>query len=216
MLSPMRQNVSKRTLLVLGATGRTGRHVVARGAGAGHAVVALVRREGTFAPARGVREVAWTGVSDGVALTAALDGVDVVISALGGAETGVTTVCTEAMRTLLPAMTAAGVPRLIAVSAHGVGQTHDRSLYARAVWARVGEKMTDKESMEPLIASSRLDWTIVRPPMLRDGPATGAYRTGEDLPIRLWHFIGRADLADFLVREAEEPQYVRRYPRIRR
>ncbi|WP_191906695.1 NAD(P)-dependent oxidoreductase [Microbacterium lushaniae] len=212
----MRQNVSKRTILLLGATGRTGRHVVARGGGAGHAVVALVRREGTFAPESGVREVAWTGVSDGAGLRDALEGVDVVISALGGSATGVTTVCTDAMRTLVPAMTAAGVPRLIAVSAHGARETHDRSLYARAVWSRVGEKMADKESMEPLIAASRLDWTIVRPPMLRDGPATGAYRTGEDLPIRLWHFIGRADLADFLVREAEEPHYVRRYPRIRR
>ncbi|WP_167758080.1 NAD(P)H-binding protein [Microbacterium sp. dk485] len=212
----MRHNVSKRRVLVLGATGRTGRHVAARAARAGHAVIALVRREGSFSPERGVREVAWAGASDTAGLSAALEGVDVVISALGGSETGVTTVCTDAMHTLVPTMTAAAVPRLIVVSAHGARESHDRSLYARAVWSRVGEKMADKETMEPLIAASGLEWTIVRPPMLRDSPATGRYRTGEDLPIRLWHFIGRADLADFLVREAEEPQYVRRYPRIRR
>ena len=76
--------------------------------------------------------------------------------------------------------------------------------------------MLDKETMEPHIVDSSLDWTIVRPPMLRDSPATGTYRVGDDLPIRLWHSIGRADLAGFLVREAESPRFVRRYPRIHR
>lgn len=212
----MRQDVSKKVIAVLGATGRTGRHVVARARREGAEVVAFVRRSGTLAPESGVREVAWTDVTDGSTLTAALGGVDVVISALGGAEKGPTTVCTDAMRALVPAMTAAGAPRLIAVSAHGVRESRDRSLYSRAVWSRVGERMTDKESMEPVITASDLDWTIVRPPMLTDARATGAYRTGEDLPIRLWHSIGRADLADFLVREATDARYLHRYPRLRR
>jgi putative NADH-flavin reductase len=179
-------------------------------------VVALVRRKGSFAPSEGVREVVWADVADGKALAAALLGVDAVISAIGGAEKGPTTVCTDAMSTLVPAMGEARVSRLIAVSAYGVRETHDRSLYSRAVWSRVGERMKDKESMEAVIIASDLDWTIVRPPMLRETPATGSYRIGEGLPIRLWHAIGRADLADFLVREAAEAQFVRRYPRIRR
>lgn len=212
----MRQNVSKQRFAVLGATGRTGRHVVARARQGGHEVVALVRRAGSFAPDTGMREVVWVDMDDGATLTAALDGVDAVISAVGGAVKGPTTVCTEAMRALVPAMTVAGVRRLVAVSAHGVRETHDRSLYSRAVWSQVAERMKDKESMEPVITASDLDWTIVRPPMLRDAPATGSYRAGEDLPIRLWHSIGRADLADFLVREATDARFVHRYPRVRR
>jgi putative NADH-flavin reductase len=160
--------------------------------------------------------VVWTDLSDGDTLTAALQDVDVVISALGGAKKGPTTVCTDVIRTLVPAMTRAGCGRLIAVSAHGVLETHDRSLYSRAVWSGVGEKMKDKETMEPPIVASDLDWTIVRPPMLSNTAATGKYRTGVDLPIRLWHSIGRADLADFLVREAQDAAYSRRYPRIHR
>lgn len=169
-----------------------------------------------MSPVIGLREVVWPDVSDIPALTAGLRGVDAVISALGGADKGSTSVCTDAVRSLIPAMGAAGVERLIVVSAHGVLETHDRSLYSTAVWAGVGEKMKDKEAMEPLISSSGLVWTIVRPPALKDTPATGAYRVGDQLPIRLWHSIGRADLADFLVREAETPDFVRRYPRIHR
>lgn len=212
----MRQTVSKLSIAVLGATGGTGRHVVAAARDAGHEVTAVVRGPGRFEPASGVREAVWSDLDDRAALIGALEGTDAVISVLGGAEKGPTTVCTDAMRAAVPAMKAAGVTRLIAVSAHGVLETRDRSLYSLAVWAAVPERMKDKESMEPLIVDSSLDWTIVRPPALKDSPATGHYEVGEDLPIRLWHSIGRADLAAFLVREAEQRAFVRRCPRIHR
>jgi putative NADH-flavin reductase len=204
------------TIAVMGATGATGRHVVANVLQRGHEVVALVRRADSFEPAERLREAVWPDVAHGAHLADSLHGVDVVISALGGADKGPTSVCTDAMRTALPAMSAAGVGRLIAVSAHGVLDTRDRSLYSLATWMAVGERLKDKETMEPLIVSSGLDWTIVRPPMLRDSPATGRYETGDGLAIKLWHSIGRADLAHFLVREAEDAAFVRRYPRIHR
>lgn len=200
----------------MGATGRTGRQVVTSGLAAGHDVVALVRRPRSFPVRSGLREIVWSDVADEPALAAGLEGADVVISALGGAEKGPTTVCTDAVRAAVPAMAAAGVTRLIAVSAHGVLESRDRSLYSTAVWCGVKEKLLDKQTMELLVVSSSLDWTLVRPPTLTDAAATGTYRVGDDLPIRLWHSIGRADLADFLVREAEAPRFVRRHPRIHR
>jgi putative NADH-flavin reductase len=212
----MRQNVSRKSFAVLGASGATGRHVVEEALRRGHDVVALVRRAGSFDPAPHLREAVWTDVADVASLTTAIHGVDAVISALGGAGKGPTTVCTDAIRSLLPAMVGGRVRRLIAVSAHGVLETHDRSLYSKAVWAGVGVKMKDKEAMEPLIVASDLEWTIVRPPALKDTPATARYVTGDQLPIRLWHSIGRADLGHFLVREAENGDFVRRYPRIHR
>jgi putative NADH-flavin reductase len=158
--------------------------------------------------------VTWPEITDISALTRALPGTSVVISTLGGADKGPTTVCTEGIRSAITAMRAAGVARLIALSAHGVLETHDKSLYSLAVWANVAERMRDKETMEPLITASGLNWTIVRPPKLSDHDAIGKYRAGIDLPIRLWSSIGRADLAAFLVDEAETPRYVHAYPRI--
>lgn len=204
------------TVAVLGATGATGRHVVSTALQRGHHVVALVRRAGTFAPREGLDEVTWPEVTDVPALTRALPGTSVVISALGGADEGPTTVCTEGIRSAVTAMKATGVARLIAVSAHGVLETHDKSLYSLAVWGNVAERMRDKETMEPLITASGLNWTIVRPPKLSDHAEIGKYRAGTDLRIRLWSSIGRADLAAFLLDEAETPQYAHACPRITR
>ncbi|MGW6930989.1 NAD(P)-dependent oxidoreductase [Lentzea sp. NPDC054927] len=211
----MRQSVSQMRVVVLGATGATGRHVVSAALRRGHHVVALVRAE-KFAPAEGLDEVIWPGVADVPALTRALRGADVVISALGGAQSEPTTVCTDGIRSAITAMNTVGVDRLIAVSAHGVLETHDKSLYSLAVWANVAERMRDKETMERLITASGLKWTIVRPPKLSDHEAIGKYRTGTDLPIRLWSSIGRADLAAFLLDEAETPRYTHACPRITR
>ncbi|MGW5723680.1 NAD(P)-dependent oxidoreductase [Amycolatopsis sp. NPDC003865] len=204
------------TVAVLGATGATGRHVVSAALRHGHRVVALVRRAGTFAPGERLDEVIWPDVTDVAALTRALPGTSAVISALGGAGQGPTTVCTDGMRSAVTAMKATGVARLIAVSAHGVLDTHDKSLYSQAVWANVAERMRDKETMEPLITASGLNWTIARPPKLSDHGETGKYKVGTDLRIRLWSSIGRADLAAFLVDEAETPKYTHACPRITR
>jgi uncharacterized protein YbjT (DUF2867 family) len=123
-------------------------------------------------------------------------------------------VCTDGIRATLRAMGETGVRRLVVVSAHGAAESRDRSPYSLAVWASVGHKMRDKESMEELIRASDTEWTIVRPPALKDTAPTGRYRTGTDLRIRLTSSVSRADLADFLVSEALAPGYVHRAPRI--
>lgn len=212
----MRHSDSKLRIAVLGATGATGRHVVATALQRGHQVRALTRRPRSFSAVPGLTQVVWTDLADQATLGSALTGADLVISALGGATTGPTTVCTDAVRSLVPAMNRAAVNRLIVLSAHGVAETHGRSLYALAVWARVADRMRDKESMEAVLTASDLDWTIVRPSALSNKKAVGRYQVAVDLPIRLWSSIGRADLAGFLVHEAEQPRFLRALPRIAR
>ena len=111
-------------------------------------------------------------------------------------------------------MMSQGVRRLLAVSAHGAADSHDHSLYVLAVWAMLAPKMRDKEGMEALIRAVGLDWTIVRPPALTNGPHTGTYRAGTDLKVRLTSKVSRADLADFLLREAAAGAFIRQAPRI--
>ena len=101
----MRQDVSKMRIAVLGATGGTGRHVVATALARGHDVVAVVRQAGVIDPVPGLREVLWADLDDSSALLDAFQGVDAVISALGGAAKGPTTVCTDGVRSAITAMT---------------------------------------------------------------------------------------------------------------
>lgn len=201
---------------VLGSTGATGRHVVATALDRGHEVTALVRRPQSFVATTRLRELAWRDVGDVDALAAAFEVCDVVISALGGAPKGPTNVCTDGIRSVVAAMSRVRMARLLVVSAYGVADGRDGSLYSRAAWAFVAERMRDKERMEALVTGSGLDWTIVRPPALDDRRASGGYRVGVDLPIRLWSAVSRADLAAFLLDEAEAPRFVRCFPRIAR
>ena len=76
-------------------------------------------------------------------------------------------------------------------------------------------EIADHEVKESLIRSSRLDWTIVRPPKLTNGAATGDYRSGDE--ISTWKpvpMLSRSDVAQFVLQELVEPRYVRRAPRL--
>ena len=201
-------------IVVFGATGGTGQEAVAQALAAGHQVTAVARRSGALHQRPDLQIVVVPDLNSPDLVDRAVSEHDVVISALGTNAKGPVSVCTDGIRSIVGAMSRSGVRRLIAVSAYGAADTHDGSLYSLVVWATLADKMRDKEAMERLIQASAVDWTIVRPPALRDRPHTGRYRTGTDLKIRLTSAIPRADLADFLLREATTPSYVHRFPRI--
>jgi putative NADH-flavin reductase len=201
-------------IVVFGATGGTGQEAVAQALDAGHRVTAVVRRSGTLQEMPDLQIVVVPDLDRPDLVDRAVSDHDAVISAVGTNAKGPVSVCTDGIRSIIGAMSRCGVRRLIAVSAYGAADTHNRSLYSLVLWATLADKMRDKEAMERLIQASALDWTIVRPPALRDKPHTGRYRTGTDLKIRLTSAIPRADLADFLLREATTPSYVHQFPRI--
>jgi uncharacterized protein YbjT (DUF2867 family) len=70
----------------------------------------------------------------------------------------------------------------------------------------------DKDVQEWIIWSSGLDWTIVRPGLLTNGPATGRYRV-LTMP-QEWRvgLISRADVADFLVQQVDDRALIGKAP----
>lgn len=185
-------------IAVLGATGRTGRLVVEEARRRGHHVVAVVRdpaRLGDLAP----DGVATADGLDAGAVTAALAGVDAVVSALGpvaGSAPGVQGDLTEV---LVRAAREAGVRRVVVVTASGwvVDGDDPVSRYlAKPVLARVLRDVNAGFARaEPVVRASGLDWTIVRPPRLLDGPARGRYHERRDGNVRWRWSMRRADLA---------------------
>jgi putative NADH-flavin reductase len=71
----------------------------------------------------------------------------------------------------------------------------------------------NKTLMEEIIAQSQLKWEMVRPGMLSDGPLTQQYKVLPGLfkGIKVGK-ISRADVADFLLEEAENPTMIYQYP----
>jgi putative NADH-flavin reductase len=199
----------KRNIVVIGSTGRTGRLVLQEGSRRGDSMTAFTRRPNRLAGVHGLQSVV-TG--DGRRLEDmrhAVRGQDAVISIVSSEGRGPTTVMSDVTRAELDAMREAGVRRLVSVSVSAIEGRRPWILINLVRWL-LRKPYADFARMELLIRSSPVDWTIVRPPYLSNGPKTGRVRTqigGEDLrhgPYR----ISRADLAATLVDLAEDSQHV--------
>ena len=149
----------------------------------------------------------------------ALVGVDAVIQTLGVSPApelifSGTRLFSAATRVLVNAMEASGVRRLICVTGFGAGDSRGRGrlLYDAALCLFLGRVYADKDVQERIIRRSRLDWTIVRPTILTNGPPTEAYRVLVDPRDWTSGFISRADVADFLVKQIDDASLLRQTP----
>lgn len=151
--------------------------------------------------------------TDPVAVGRALPGHDAVVSTLGRRATlRSANLMERAMRAIAPAMASAGVRRLVVMSALGVGDSLRAAPLILRLMYRVllRDIFADKKAAEDYLRGTGLEWTLVYPVQLTDGPRTSRYRVGERLELRGIPTISRADVADFIVRELHAPQYVRR------
>ncbi|MGV9902433.1 NAD(P)-dependent oxidoreductase [Streptomyces sp. NPDC003388] len=202
-------------IAVFGANGPTGRHLTDQALATGHEVVAVTRRPGSLAERPGLT-VAVADATDQAAVTAALDGTDAVLSALGARFSRDTITTYSASATAITgAMARHGVKRLLAVSS-SIADPHWRPTGAHffnlvldpLVNRRLGRTLhEDMRRMETLIRRTDLDWTLVRPSGLFDHPTVTAYRTAETSADG--GFTARPDLAASMLRELEERRYVR-------
>lgn len=140
----------------------------------------------------------------------ALDGIDVVVQALGIAPSldfvlKPVTLFSEATRVLLPAMNTAGVKKLVAVTGFGAGDSHTAiDIFQRLPFKLIFKNAYDDKSIqEDLITKSDLDWLIVRPGVLTNGPATQIYKVLSKPTEWRNGIVARADVADFIVKRIE-------------
>ena len=157
-------------------------------------------------------------VKDYASVERAMAGQDAVLSALG-----VSTplkrdpIVIDGVRNIVKAMEKTNVKRLVYLSFLGVKESReDAGFLMNHIVARiVHNEITDHEEKERLITSSRLAWTIVRPPKLTNGPLTNTYRNGEDIkPKSFIPTLSRADVADFMLRQLADNAFVRKAARV--
>ena len=201
-------------ILVLGATGGTGQHIVAQALALSHDVTALARDPSRLRVGGGSLRIVKGSIGEtaGV-LDGAVAGQDAVISALGrGNALKSNGLIAGSIPTIIAAMEKHGVRRLVFMSAFGVGETRRGApLLPRIFYAVfLGDLFADKEAGETILRRSSLDWTLVHPTMLTDGPRTSAYRAGERLELSGMPRISRADVADFVLKQLNDPTYVRK------
>ena len=209
-----RTPVGPTRVLVIGATGGTGRELVQQALAQGHQVTAFVRNPAKLQIEHANLRVAKGDVLDYATVESAMRGQDAVLSALGHKRfLYPNKIQSDGMRNILRAMKECDVPRLICETALGIGSSVGRLGLPHTFFIMpliLGFYMWDKLRQEELIiASSDLDWVIVRPGALTNGAATGSYRHGLDVGSYLWPVtISRADVADFMLKQLTDDTYL--------
>ena len=206
------------TLLVIGATQGIGREVVDMAVDHGHQVRAFAR--GAASIPEGPRLEPWPGdATDPADLRPAMQGVDGVIMSLGLPKSlsfvfRPTRLFSSATEALLPVMEAAKVKRLLVVTGFGAGKSREQisALERLPFHAVFGRAYADKSRQEALIEASGLDWTIVRPGVLTNGPETGVYQVLEEPGSWRNGVIARKEVARFLLTAFEMRSHVREAP----
>jgi uncharacterized protein YbjT (DUF2867 family) len=194
-------------LVILGATGGTGRLVVEQALAAGHAVTALVRSPEKLTIRNSSLRVIAGKATDAGDVARAFEGADAVISTLGG--TG--SVIADSTRAILEAAHKTGVERVVVLSSFFVERDRLGAVSRLLTGIAAGSKIKDKSAGEQLLRQSDLDWTIGYASPLTDGPATGFVEVPvEGTKRRIWDRISRSDVAAWLVQAATSPQYSRR------
>jgi putative NADH-flavin reductase len=191
-------------ITVIGATGGTGRELITQALGHGHDVVGYSRSADNL----GIDHERLTTVSGDVAsgqrLDEAIRGSTAVLMAVGAPPGRDIHVYSDGAHHVIATMREFAVDRLVAVTAAGVGVANDSniSLWYRLIFMRYVLKSVyaDMERMEDEIMLSDVNWTIVRPAALTDGPLTGEYRVAEGRSLPDARQISRADVAAFMLK----------------
>jgi putative NADH-flavin reductase len=185
-----------------------------RALSAGHQVTVLVRNPSKLQRQSGLRIIEGDA-RQASAVADAVQGADVVISALGSGNDTVTLFGRNAMAV----MERTGVRRIVSLVGASVVVPGDRpsaSMSMLRLITRVfgGTMLKDGETHARELAASHLDYTLVRPPRLTDGAASERIQHARTLTLGPTSSISRADLAAFLLEVAVEGRYIRAAPMV--
>jgi putative NADH-flavin reductase len=87
---------------------------------------------------------------------------------------------------------------------------YDTELHRSYFWSerRLPTVAADRRAQEEVVRSSGLDWILVKPPRLTDGPRIGLIQVGADVRLGIISKISRSDLADIIVGEIEQSRFI--------
>jgi len=207
-------------ILVLGATGATGRLIVSQSVVRGYDVTVLVRSAEKARDLKGAKLII-ADARDETSLREALRGRDAVVSALGTPASPFleVTLLSTATRLLVSAMKAEQVSRLVCITGMGAGDSagHGGLIADNVIFPLLLKKVyADKDRQEAIVRDSGLDWVLVRPSILNNKPGRGSVRALTDLSGFHGGSIAREDVAKFVLDQVRADTWLHRSPLITR
>lgn len=211
----------KKSIALFGATGPTGKHIIEEALKQGYHLTVYARDEKKLASFAGRIEIVVGDLQNQSAIAKCVLGADAVVSALGpnSLRTKGDKPIMNGISHIIAAMKHAGVHRLVQISTAAYRDPKDGFAFQTQAFvllfkiiARKGYE--DIKATGDLIANSNLDWTLVRIPNLKDGPAEGGLDVGWYGKTKLSMKLTRGNLAKFLVDQVTDKEFVRAAPGI--
>src|SRR5262245_31134469 len=204
-------------ILIIGATGRTGRQLVTQALERGFAVTAFARDPSQLEMRHPRLTIAQGNVLDAASIEAAMPGQHAVVSALGHKRYfSLSGTHAEGTRHILAAMRRHRVRRFVCLTSLGIGDSAGRlgmpyNLFVIPLLLPI--YFWDKARQERVIAESDIDWIIVRPGSLNNGVKRERVNTGAKVGSYLWTVrVSRANVADFMLNQLTSDTYLRSAP----
>jgi uncharacterized protein YbjT (DUF2867 family) len=199
-------------VLILGATGKTGIHVVKQALAKGYIVTAYVRNAAKLEFSDKNVTVVEGDIKNSKSLAKAMIGQDAVVVALGAKKMNDTFMVT-ATHALIEVMKATGVKRIVMMSSFTAHPDFKVPFIMKVIWPMMKAVIEDKVRAEAQLKQTNLDWTIVYATTLTDGSHSGRYTVSETLPKKILSAgISRSNVADFMITCLENNKYVHKMP----
>ncbi len=200
-----------KTIALFGGSGRTGQHFLAQALAKGYTVHALARDPKKIATRHPQLTVVAGDVLSYNSVREVVAGADVVVSLFGHVKGSPEWLQTNGTQHIVRAMKESEVERIISLSGGGLPFEKDEPKFAdKAIRfimrVAVPKVLNDAIKHAEVLRQSNRTWTIVRGPRLTDEAQHGDYRVGW-VGVNASTKIGRADLADFILRLVEDTQY---------
>src|SRR5450631_970591 len=203
-------------ICVIGASRGIGYELILIALEEGHEVTVLLRNPAKLNISDSRLKIVKGDILDSSSVTAAIAGQDAVCLCIGIPPTRKpVNVFSRGAERVLAAIDRESHQKLITVTGIGAGDSkgHGGFFYDRLINPLLlGTIYADKDRQESIIKASDVEWLIVRPGFLTNGPRTGKYRVIENLSGITAGKISRADVADFMLKQLSTPTYFRKTP----
>lgn len=196
-------------IIVFGASGKTGKRFTEQALEAGHIITAFVRSPEKMNIPHPNLTIVKGDATDAAAVSAAMEGHDAAVSALGANNgLGKTTILHEMTANIAAGMEAHHISRIVYTASAGI----DHEI--PGVMGKLTEKMlanvlADHRNAVQVLKDHNFEWTIARPLGLTDKPAAGKFRTATEGIPKGGRSISRSDVAAFLLDAVENGKYIR-------
>jgi len=201
-----------KTIALFGATGKTGKEFLRKATAEGYKVKALVRDGNKLLPQPENVIVVEGDVLNKQDVSKTAEGTDIIVSLFGHVKGSPEWLQTNGTKNIVDSMNKYGIERIISLSGGGLpfpekDQPKFPDKMIRFIMKiAVPKILNDAIKHHEVLEKSGLQWIIVRGPRLTEEPEKGTYRVGW-VGVNASTKIGRADLADFILKQVEKTDF---------